>query len=76
MAVTRDEAQAAKATALARLAGRADVVGVGLTRVGDDYAVKVNLAAPPADADATIPATIDGVPVRVEVVGTPRKRGG
>lgn len=75
MAVTRDEAQAAKATALARLAGRADVVGVGLTRVGGDYAVKVNLAAPPADADA-IPSTIDGVPVRVEVVGTPRKRDG
>ena len=51
----------------------ASVVGIGLTRVGDGYGVKVNLDAPPR-AQANLPETIDGVPVRIEVVGPIRPR--
>ena len=63
-----DEARAAKERAKAIFAGKASVVGIGITRVGDGYGVKVNLDAPPA-TDAEFPETIDGVPIRIEVVG-------
>lgn len=49
----------------------APVVGVGITRVGDGYGVKVNLSKRPS---ARLPAQVDGVPVRVEIVGVIRKR--
>jgi hypothetical protein len=68
-----DEARAAKERAKALFADRTSVVGIGITRVGDGYGVKVNLEVPPA-ADADLPETIDGVPIRIEVVGTIHKR--
>jgi hypothetical protein len=68
-----DEARAAKERAKAIFAGKTSVVGIGITRVGDRYGVKVNLDAPPA-TDAEFPETIDGVPIRMEVVGPIRKR--
>jgi hypothetical protein len=68
-----DEARAAKERARSLFAGKASVAGIGLTRVGDGYGVKVNLEAPPAP-DADRPDSIDGVPVRIEVVGTIRPR--
>jgi hypothetical protein len=68
-----DEARAAKERAKSLFAARASVIGIGLTRVGDGYGVKVNLEAPPAP-DAGLPETIYGVPVRIEVVGTIRPR--
>jgi hypothetical protein len=68
-----DEARAAKERARSIFAGKASVVGIGLTRVGDGYGVKVNLDAPPAP-DADLPDSIDGVPVRIEVVGMIRPR--
>ena len=68
-----DEARAAKERAKVILAKNASVVGIGLTRVGDGYGVKVNLDASPA-ADAGLPKTIDGVPIRFEVVGPIRPR--
>ena len=71
---TLDEARAAKPLVEQALAGLADVAGVGITRVGSGYGVKVNLSQPPA-SPAAIPAEVAGVPVRVEVVGTIRKRG-
>jgi hypothetical protein len=64
-----EQARAAKAKAKEEVAGRATVVGVGLCRVDGDYAVKVNLAAAPAEG-AALPQSIDGVPVRYEVVGS------
>jgi hypothetical protein len=45
---------------------------VGITRIGGGYGVKVNLDIPP-DPEIDLPETIDGVPVRVEVVGKIRK---
>ncbi len=64
-----DEARAAKERAKSIFAGRALVVGIGVTRIGDGYGVKVNLGAPPPP-DADLPEMIDGVPIRIEVVGT------
>ena len=46
--------------------------GVGITRIDGGYGVKVNVEAAPA-ADAKLPEAIDGVPVRIEVVGKLRK---
>jgi hypothetical protein len=68
-----EQARAAKERIKAFFADRASVVSVGITRVNDGYGVKVNLCAP-LDADADLPKTIDGVPIRVEVVGPVRKR--
>lgn len=68
-----DEARAAKERAKSIFAGRASVVGIGLTRVGKGYGVKVNLDTPPA-SHSDLPETIDGVPVRIEVIGPIRPR--
>jgi hypothetical protein len=69
---TLAEARAAKPRALEVFSRLAPVVGVGVTRVGDGYGVKVNLrASPPPGVD--LPAAVDGVPVQVEVVGSIHK---
>lgn len=73
MAITIEQARTAKViakTALARVPG---VVGIGLTKIGDDYALKVNLreALP---AGVNVPESIAGVSVKVEVVGPIRKQ--
>lgn len=67
---TRERAQAAKEAAYDAWSKVAQVVGVGVTRSGDGWAVKVNLAA----AGGRGPSEVDGVPVVVEITGVPRKR--
>ncbi len=48
-------------------------VSIGITRVKGTYGLKVNLTkAPPSKID--LPATVDGVPVHVEVTGPITKR--
>jgi hypothetical protein len=69
---TIETARAAKAEAKRRFAGRTDIVGIGVTRHGKGYAVKVNLGA--AVDLASLPQTLNGVPVIFEVVGSIRKR--
>lgn len=71
--ITLKKAQAAKQAALARLRSVDEVVGVGITRVGGEYAVKVNLREP-VELGTKLPASIDGVPVCVEVTGPIRAR--
>ena len=71
--VTLDKAQAAKKAALVRFERLGKVVGVGITRVDGEYAVKVNLSEPLAPG-VEWPTHIDGVPVRVEVTGPIRAR--
>jgi hypothetical protein len=66
-------ARAAKAHALEVFSKLGDVVGVGLTTIGDEYGLKVNLGEAPKDLGA-LPREIDGVHVKVEVVGPLRKR--
>lgn len=71
--ISLDQARAAKLSAAKQLAALNTVVGIGITRIADDYAVKVNLSeAPPPDF--TLPSVIDGVPIRFEIVGTIRPR--
>ncbi len=59
-----------KAKIVFRRLGR--VCGVGITRQGDSYAVKVNLEAKPARG-TQLPQEIDGVPIVVQVTGPIRK---
>jgi hypothetical protein len=70
---TLEEARKAKPRALAVFQPLTTVVGLGITRIGDGYGLKVNVAEEPP-AGTTLPDAVDGVPVRVEVVGQPRWR--
>ncbi len=67
-----NRARAVKARVLAVFQPIAEVVGVGITKIGDAYGVKVNLRKQPA-ADTTLPESIEGVPLTVEIVGTIKK---
>jgi len=71
--VTLAQARLAKAQVASAFRSIGTVVGVGITQVGEDFAVKVNLLEAPAP-DRALPTTLGGVPVRVEVVGPLRKR--
>jgi hypothetical protein len=66
-------ARAAKPRVQAMLRGVPQLAGVGITRVDDGYAIKVNFSGP---CDAALPAEVDGVPIRTEVVGAIVKRTG
>jgi hypothetical protein len=74
MAISIDQARHAKESAKSVLADVPGVVGVGLTKIGDDYALKVNLREE-LPSGVSVPKQIAGVPVCVEVVGTIQKRG-
>jgi hypothetical protein len=71
--VTLEQAKAAKKTAIRRFETIDEVVGVGITRVAGQYAVKVNLSEP-VKPGTELPNEINGVPVRVEVTGSIRTR--
>jgi len=68
---TLDEARAAKTAASTLFGSLAVVVGVGITRVGEGYGLKVNLRE---QAKGPLPTEVAGVPVQVEVVGAIRKQ--
>ena len=68
-----EKARAAKQKAGEIFRAYGTVVGVGITRRDDEYAVKVNFETPPPNLDA-LPTEIDGVPVVVQSVGTIRKQ--
>jgi hypothetical protein len=74
MPITIDQARAAKEAAKKALADVPGLSGVGVTMLGNDYAVKVNLRAP-LPAHVALPREIEGVPLHVEVVGGISKRG-
>jgi hypothetical protein len=69
---TLSQARAAKAKVVELMKGSDAVNGVGIARQGAGYAVKLNLVRP-AKTDA-VPSRVDGVPVKVEVVGQIEKR--
>ena len=73
MPISLERARAAKESAKALLAALPGVVGMGITKVGDDYALKVNLREP-LPAGVSAPERIGEVPVCVEVVGRITKR--
>ena len=63
-----ERARAAKSKALSAFAALAVVNGIGITKVGDGYGLKVNLAEAPPET-IQLPKDVDGVPVVVEIVG-------
>ncbi len=65
---TLQEARAAKRKAFEVCNALARVVGVGIAPLEDGYALKVNLEEP-LPVGVSLPGSIDGVPLRVEVVG-------
>jgi hypothetical protein len=71
--ISLEQAQAAKRTALERFKKLDYVTGIGITRVGGEYAVKLNLSEP-VEPGVTLPSEIDGVPLRVEITGAIRPR--
>ena len=70
---TIEAVRGAKARALETFGKLGKVVGVGITRIGNGFGLKVNLQSAPKTG-TPLPAEIDGVPVSVEVVGPIRKR--
>lgn len=68
---TLQEARAAKAKAESMLSRNRKVNGIGLSRRGTGWCIKVNLSGP---TRASLPNEIDGVPVYVEQVGRISKR--
>lgn len=70
---TLDEVRAVKREAQGAFERLAKVAGVGITRIGPGYGLKVNLESEP-DVIVTLPKAIKGVPVRVEVVGALKKQ--
>jgi hypothetical protein len=64
---TLEQARAAKRDLSETLGGHPALAGIGIARWGDGFALKVNLRERPRDLD--IPARVQGVAVRVEVVG-------
>ena len=71
MPVTIEDARRIKSQVKAAVGSHAPIVGVGITKVGADHAVKVNLSAPCEG----LPERLDGVPLVYEVVGRITKRG-
>lgn len=64
-------ARAAKAKLSRALGAYPHVNGVGITRLGDGYGLKVNLDR---TEGVDVPDHVDGVPVQVERVGRITKR--
>ena len=70
-----ESARAAKKNAARVIKSRVgQEVAVGITRVSDSgYALKINLTTAP-DRSVELPDEVDGVQLKVEVVGKIRKR--
>jgi hypothetical protein len=71
MGVSIQRARTAKESLAKTLVDAKGLVGLGITRIGSDYAVKVNFSTEPQEE---IPSSVAGVPVQVEIVGKIRKR--
>ncbi len=70
------EARAAKREIAALLRDNPVVNGVGLARRGGEYAVKVNLVADDTELRRSLPGSIGGAAVLIEVVGPLRAQAG
>ena len=73
MPVTLAQARAAKESAKEELAALPGVSGVGISKIGDDYVLKVNLREP-LPPGISAPQRIGDVVVQLEVVGRTVKR--
>jgi hypothetical protein len=70
---TLEQARAAKAEAQDVFSKIGEVMGIGITRIGRGYAIKVNLRAP-LRGKASAPRAVRGVPVKLELTGAIRRR--
>ena len=70
MPATLEQARKAKQIARTLLENVPGLNGIGITSEGSGYAVKVNLNGMESPS---IPVEIEGVPVKVETIGTIRK---
>lgn len=70
---TLERVRNAKNAAEKTFSAWAKVVGIGITRIGGVYGLKVNVASAPSTA-AALPREIECIPVHVEVVGPLKKR--
>jgi len=75
MTISIEKARKARDKAVKLFKRFGHVNGVGITRKGGDYAVKVNFEALDSK-DSSIPDEIDGVPVVLHVLGAIRKQLG
>lgn len=64
------KARAAKKKATVQLRRVPEVAGIGITRHGRAYGIKINLT----NKTRAVPTQVDGVPVTTEVVGAIRKQ--
>jgi hypothetical protein len=71
--ISLEKAEAAKQSALQLFGTIGKIVGVGITRVDGEYAVKVNLSEP-VEPGTALPTEIEGVRVRVEITGVIQAR--
>ena len=70
-AATLEKATTAQRKLVRRLSKVREVNGIGITRVDEGFCLKVNLSS---RTTVELPDEIDGIPVRVEVVGPIRAR--
>jgi hypothetical protein len=64
-----EQARAAKERLRTTLQGRSDVRGIGIARAADGYQLQVNVAREHGTEHSDLPGAVDGVDVRVRVVG-------
>ena len=64
-----EQARAAKERLRMTLKGRSDVRGIGIAPADDGYQLQVNMSRDPG---SDLPGAVDGVHVRVRVVGAIR----
>jgi hypothetical protein len=68
---TLNDARAAKAKVARLLGGHPQVNGIGIARSDSGYEIKINLSAPLKER---LPTSLDGVPIKAEVVGRISRR--
>lgn len=66
--ITIDQARAAKSAAREVFSRLAPITGIGITQIGNDYGITVNLREP-IRSGTIVPTQVDGVPVCVHVTG-------
>ncbi|MDF2387402.1 hypothetical protein JMG10_38495 [Nostoc ellipsosporum NOK] len=66
---TKEQAREAKHEVLSQISDRPELTGVGISRSGDGYSVKVHLSQP-LPKDVNIPSRVNNVVVEAEIVGT------
>lgn len=66
--VTVEQARRAKVQVGHMVRHIPEVNGIGITRLGNGWAVRVNLVSKPSDT-SKLPVAVDGVPIQTKIVG-------